>query len=95
MAWVDRMRQQGQFVAGSPLEPVGSILERGKSTLIQDGPFIESKEAVGGYFIINAASLDEAKQIAMECPPIKHGLFIEVRPIVNACPIAQRLNIEM
>jgi hypothetical protein len=50
-----------------------------------DGPYTETKESVGGYFIVEAASLDEAAEIAKECPALLHDGVVEVREI-NANP---------
>ena len=62
----------------------------GKSTT--DGPFAEAKEVVGGYILIEAASLDEATAIAEQCPNLPYGMVVEVRPIGQACHLARSLG---
>ncbi len=59
-----------------------------------DGPFAESKEAIGGYFLLDVASLDEAVAIAQECPGLPYGVQVEVRPVAAECPVASELKQE-
>ena len=54
---------------------------------VSDGPFAESKEAVGGYFLLQVASMDEAVTIAQECPGLAYGSKVEVRPVAETCPL--------
>ena len=76
---------KGQFVAASPLHPVSSAtsvrLREGKR-LVTDGPFAETREQLGGYYIVDVKNLDEAIAIAARIPPAKKGT-IEVRPILE------------
>ncbi len=67
MAWFKRLTDQGKAVAGNPLERDGKIVS-GKNRVVSDGPFAESKEAIGGYFLLDVATMDEAVAIAQECP---------------------------
>ncbi|MEO8353949.1 MAG: YciI family protein, partial [Chthoniobacteraceae bacterium] len=60
--------------------------------MVADGPFVESKEAVGGYFLIRAGSFDEAVALARECPILEYGAAVEVRPIAAVCPTMQRVR---
>ncbi len=55
-----------------------------------DGPYVESKEAVGGYLIVRAASLDEATELARGYPALARGVSVEVRPLLLECPIFTR-----
>ena len=55
-----------------------------------DGPFAESKEAVGGYLVLQADNLNEAVEIARSTPMLKYGITVEVRPILAECPIFER-----
>jgi hypothetical protein len=80
MAWVASLRESGHYKAGEPLEESGKLLS-GKPTMITDGPFAESKETVGGYFMITARDLDEAAEIARGCPIFDNGGTVEVRQI--------------
>jgi hypothetical protein len=75
--------QGGQFKAGDRLKPVSSAstvrIRNGKVT-ITDGPFAETREQLGGYYLIDAKNLDEATAIAARIPGAKYG-SIEVRPV--------------
>jgi hypothetical protein len=93
MAWFRRLTDQGKAVAGNPLEREGKIVS-GKNRVVSDGPFAESKEAIGGYFLLDVASIDEAVAIAQECPGLPYGVRVEVRPVAPECPVASELNRE-
>ena len=76
--------ESGNFVAGDALQPIAtatSVRIRDGETLITDGPFAETKEQLGGYYLVNAKDLDEAIAIAARIPTVKHGT-IEVRPLM-------------
>ncbi len=94
MAWFRRLTEQGKAVAGNPLEREGKIVS-GKDRIVSDGPFAESKEAIGGYFLLDVATLDEAVAIARECPGLPYGIRVEVRPVAGECPIATDLRTEV
>ena len=79
--WVDGLKARGQFVGTNGLEMTGKVLRPPRGTRPTDGPYVEAKEIVGGYILINAASLDQATEIAADCPGLDHGVFVEVRPI--------------
>jgi hypothetical protein len=70
----------------------GKIVTWKKGQTVADGPFAESKEAIGGYFLVQTSDLDEALQIAKECPTLKHGLTVEVRPVADQFPHFQRVK---
>lgn len=75
--------QSGHFKAGERLKPVASattVRVRGGKTLTTDGPFAETHEQLGGYYLIEAGHLDEALAIAARIPSARHG-SIEVRPV--------------
>jgi hypothetical protein len=93
MAWFRRLTDQGKAVAGNPLEREGKIVS-GKNRVVSDGPFAESKEAIGGYFLLDVATLDEAVAIAQECPGLPYGVRVEVRPVAPECPVATELRTE-
>jgi hypothetical protein len=79
------LRDSGAFKAGEALQPTSSattIRVRDGRTLTTDGPFAETKEALGGFYQIEAKDLDEALKLAAACPGAKWG-SIEVRPIVD------------
>lgn len=94
MDWVEGMRASGAMTDGQPLFPVGRVI-KSTNQEVNDGPFVESKEAVGGYFIVMAESLDEATELAKQCPVLDHGLWIEVRHVAVQCPMMDRPDIEL
>ncbi len=93
MAWFKRLTEQGKAVAGNPLEREGKIVS-GKERVVSDGPFAESKEAIGGYFLLDVATMNEALAIAKECPGLPYGIRVEVRPVLGECPIATEVRTE-
>jgi hypothetical protein len=93
MAWFRRLTEQGKAVAGNPLEREGKIVS-GKERVVSDGPFAESKEAIGGYFLLDVATMNEALAIAKECPGLPYGIRVEVRPIAGECPITAEVQRE-
>jgi hypothetical protein len=84
MAWCDGL--QGRLKGSNPLLREGKIVS-GKNRAVADGPFAESKEAIGGYFLIHAESMDEAVEIARTWPILDYGATVEVRPVAAACPV--------
>jgi hypothetical protein len=79
-AWFDRLVEEGKIKSARPLQHEGKIVSWKKGQTVADGPFSESKEAIGGYFLLQIGDLDEALEIAKECPTLKYGMTIEVRP---------------
>jgi hypothetical protein len=78
-AWFERLSNAGQFKGGGPLAHNGKIIQRRNA--ITDGPFAESKEAIAGFFIIQADSPEQAVEIANGCPGLEFGQTVEVRAI--------------
>ena len=78
-AWLDGLVAEGKMKRGQRLKYEGKTV--GGNNLVVDGPFGESKEVVGGYWIIVASSLEEAAEIAKSNPCLDSGLFLEIRPI--------------
>lgn len=75
----------GQYVAANPLHPTSaatSVRMRNGKRLVTDGPFAETREQLGGYFLIEAKNLDEAIGIAARIPMALKGT-VEVRPVVE------------
>lgn len=76
---------KGQYVAASPLQPsataVSVRVRDGKQT-VTDGPFAETREVLGGYYIVDVANLDEAIQIAERHPGVRVGT-VEIRPLLE------------
>ncbi len=93
MAWFNRLKEENKCVAGNPLEREGKIVS-GKNRVVSDGPFAESKETIGGYFLLKVNNLDEAVAIAQECPGLPYGIRVEVRPVAGECQIAEALRTE-
>jgi hypothetical protein len=94
MTWFNGLKDQGKVTAGAPLEAEGKIVSGKGGRIVADGPFAESKEAIGGYFLLNVDSFDEAVSIAQNCPGLSYGVKVEVRPVAEVCPmmadVAQR-----
>lgn len=90
MAWFERLNARGKVKIGQPLSSGGRTISGGNGGLVVDGPFAESKEAVGGYLVLQADNLNEAVEIARSAPMLKYGITVEVRPILAECPVLQR-----
>ena len=86
-AWFDRLSEQGKVKGGQPLAREGKIVSGKNGRVVADGPFAESKEAIGGYFLLTVNTLDEAVAIAKECPALEYGNSVEVRPVAEECPM--------
>jgi len=79
------LSSKGQFVSASPLQPVAtatSVQVRNGKRMVTDGPFAETREQLGGYFMIDAKNLDEAIDIAGRIPGARKGT-VEIRPVVE------------
>jgi hypothetical protein len=94
MTWFDRLKAEGTVIAGNPLESEGKIVSGKNGRVVSDGPFAEAKETIGGYFLLNVATMDQAVAIAQQCPGLPHGVRVEVRPVAAECPIAAELRAE-
>jgi hypothetical protein len=76
---------KGQFLGASPLHPVAtatSVRVRDGGPIVTDGPFAETREQLGGFYLIDAKNLDEAIRIAARVPPASVGT-IEIRPVME------------
>jgi hypothetical protein len=76
---------RGQFLSANPLQPTAmatSVRMRDGKRLITDGPFAETREQLGGYFLVDAKNLDEAIAIAAKIPMARKGT-VEVRPVIE------------
>jgi hypothetical protein len=83
-AYTNELREAGAYVAGDALQPTAtakSIRLRDGERLTTDGPFAETKETLGGYYLVEAASDEEALDWAAKIPSARFGT-IEVRPVV-------------
>jgi len=84
--WLDELQARGAWITGDQLAPARtarSVRVRNGETLVSDGPFAETKEAVGGFDLIEAGSLEEAVEIAAGHPVAALGT-IEVRPLFHS-----------
>jgi hypothetical protein len=83
-AYTDELREAGAYVAGDALQPVATartVNVRDDERFVTDGPFAETKEQLGGYYLIDVATEDEALEWAAKIPSAKLGR-IEVRPLM-------------
>jgi hypothetical protein len=85
-AWFERLTLRGKVISAHPLEREGRVVSAAKGRPVADGPFAESKEAIGGYFLLQVDDLNEAVKIAKECPALEYGLTVEIRPVADQCP---------
>jgi hypothetical protein len=85
-AFAQELRRQGRFVAGEGLQPTATattVRHRGQELVVTDGPFAETKEQLGGFYLIEAADLDQAIADAAAISSRSEEL-IEIRPIIGA-----------
>jgi len=83
--FTNSVKQSGHWLAGEALQPVNTattIRARNGKTSTTDGPFAETKEQLGGFYMIEARDLNDALQVASRIPSVKYG-SIEVRPIMT------------
>jgi hypothetical protein len=79
------LHANGKYLGASPLHPVAmatSVRVRDGRPLVTDGPFAETREQLGGFYMVDAADLDEAISIAARVPPARKGT-IEIRPVME------------
>lgn len=91
MAWFNGLKNEGTAIAGNPLEREGKIVS-GKNRVVSDGPFAESKETIGGYFLLKVSTMDEAVAIAQQCPGLPYGIRVEVRAVAGECPMVEEVQ---
>jgi hypothetical protein len=90
--YVDELKTKGYLIAAEPLQSVktaATVRVRGGQVSITDGPFAETKETLGGFFLITARDLNEAIHVASKWPSARLG-SIEVRPVEEGLPIEKR-----
>ena len=61
---------------------------------MSDGPFAESKETIGGYFLLKVDTMDEAVAVAQQCPGLAYGIQVEVRALAGECPLVGKVRAE-
>jgi hypothetical protein len=80
-----QLNASGRFLGANPLQPVAtatSVKVRSGKRLVTDGPFAETREQLGGYFLIEAKDLDEAIKVAVQIPAARKGT-VEIRPLIE------------
>ena len=83
--YTDEIQKSGHYIGGNPLQPTHTattVRVRGGKPSTTDGPFAETREQLGGYYLVDAKDLDEATRIAARIPSAKHG-SVEIRPIMT------------
>jgi hypothetical protein len=89
-AWFERLSLQGKAKPSHALERTGVTVSGKNGRFVTDGPFAESKEAVGGYLMLDVETIAEAIAIAQTSPGFAYGGSIEVRPLSEECPLDVR-----
>jgi hypothetical protein len=87
------LNAKGQHLDASPLHPIAtatSVRVRDGKRLVTDGPFAETREQLGGYYVVDAKDLDEAIDIAERIPPARFGT-IEIRPVMEIAGLPEKL----
>ncbi|MFS4415129.1 YciI family protein [Maribacter sp. 2307ULW6-5] len=82
MAWAEKLGESGHLLSGEGLEE-HSVLISGKSSIVKDGTFLESKEMIGGYYLLQAKDLETVIGLAKSCPCHLWGGTTEIRPIME------------
>jgi hypothetical protein len=85
--YTQRIMDSGEFVAGDPLEGIETattVRSRGGERTVTDGPYAETKEVLGGFYIVDVKDLDRALELAALLPGVQHEIdVIEVRPLMD------------
>ena len=89
-AWFERLTTQGKAKPGRALERTGITVSGKNGRFVMDGPFAESKEAIGGYLMLDVETIEEAIAVAQSSPSLAYGGSIEVRPVAEECPLDVR-----
>src|SRR5688572_20836285 len=89
------LQEAGKFVSANPLQPVATArsvrVREGGKRLVTDGPFAETREQLGGYFLIDATDLDDAIAVAARIPGARKGT-VEIRPVLEIDGLPQPKN---
>jgi hypothetical protein len=86
VAWFKDLGANGHIKdPGNPLEHTGKVV-RGKQKIVNDGPYAEAKDVVGGYIVVEATDLDHAVELSKGCPILEAGGSVEVRPVQKLNP---------
>ena len=83
MSWMRDLDAKGHLKdRGQPLERTGKVV-RGTKKTVTDGPYLESKDLVGGFTIVEASDIDQAVELSRGCPILEGGGSVEVRPVMK------------
>jgi hypothetical protein len=91
-AWLENLINRGIAQPGHALARAGARVTGKTGRIITDGPYPESKEAVGGFVTLKADSLEEAAAIAQGNPMLQYGMSMEIRQVTEMCPLDARLR---
>ncbi len=87
---IQQLQSRGQYLAGNQLQPTttaSTVRSRDGKQMVIDGPFAETREQIGGFFMIDVSDLEEATNIAGQIPSVRMGA-IEIRPVVETAESA-------
>ena len=86
LAWIRDLEATGHLKSrGQPLEPTGKVV-RGKKKVVTDGPYMEAKDLLLGFIVIEALDLDQAVELSRGCPIVEGGGSVEIRPVGTLTP---------
>jgi len=86
LAWMRELETKGHLKnPGQPLEPVGKVV-RGKQKAVTDGPYVEVKDLVAGFMVIEARDVAQAAELSTGCPILDGGGSVEIRPVMRMNP---------
>ena len=91
-AWLENLMTRGIAQHGHALVRAGARVTGKTGRIVTDGPYPESKEAIGGFITLQAGSLEEAAAIAQSNPMVKYGLTVEIRQTTDVCPLDARVR---
>lgn len=82
MVWASKLAESGHLISGDGLHEKGVQIS-GKDCVVKDGTYLESKEIIGGYYLLQAKNIDSVIELAKECPCHLWGGTTEIRPIME------------
>jgi hypothetical protein len=84
LAWIRELEAKGHLThPGQPLEREGKVV-RGKNKLVTDGPYVEAKDLILGFIVVEARDLAQAVELAGGCPIVEGGGSVEIRPVATS-----------
>jgi hypothetical protein len=91
-AWFDGLSREGKVAAGQPLLDGARVISGRDGRVVTDGPFPETKEAIGGYLLLTVKSMEEAEAVARSNPLLDYGVSVELRETASSCPVFHRVQ---